>query len=225
MKKICILFSFLFLSCMMQAQILNSIGINVGANMSEEYWRVHTDAHHVPYYYDDDQRWKYSWNLGIFAELFQNEHFRWDTEIQYNHKGGIDIDKTHKAAALATTNTHLCWNNYLKFRWELYQGTPYVLLGIRIEDVLSTSTASPPIASQGPFVPIQLTPAVGVGWEFVTYGAIKPFIEYIYNPSPVIGPPSYHNGDLTIWNREMELRVGIRIELQGGKETCPKVYQ
>jgi hypothetical protein len=224
MRKFLFLVSFLLLPLVYQAQILNSIGVNVGANMSEHLWRVYTDAHHVPYYYDDDQKWKYSWNLGVFAELFQNDFFRWDTELQYNHKGGVDMDKTHKNAALPTTTTHVCWNNYAKFRYELYRGIPYILLGIRLEYVMSTATASPPVA-RGPFIPIQITPAVGVGWEFITYGMIKPFIEYIYNPSPVIGPPSYHYSDLTLYNKEMELRVGVRVEFNGGKETCPKVYK
>jgi hypothetical protein len=224
MKKTLTLISFLFLISYSQAQFLNSFGINVGANMAEHLWRVNTNQHPVPTYYDDDQRWKYNWNLGVFAELGQNEHIRWDTELQYNHKGGIDVDKFHKATPEPTTTTHACWNNYLKFRYELYRGVPYILLGIRLEYVVSTATTSPEVA-RGPFVPLQITPAVGVGWEFITYGAIKPFVEFIYNPSPVIGPPSYHVLDLTLYNREMELRAGIRIELGGGKETCPKVYK
>ncbi len=217
--------SFVLLFGAAQAQLLNSIGINVGANMSEHFWHVNTtNVHPIPTYYDDDQKWKYNWNVGVFAELFSNEHLRWDTEFQYNHKGGIDVDKFHNAASRPTTTTHICWNNYAKFRYELYQGIPYILLGLRLEYVMSTATASAPIA-RGPFVPLQLTPAVGVGWEFITYGMIKPFVEFIYNPSPLIGPPSYHIDDLTLWNREMELRVGIRLEFQSSKESCPKVYK
>ncbi len=224
MKKLNIIL-FLILSCgFTNAQLLNSFGFNAGVTMADHIWRVATPSNQlVPYYYDDAQKWVYNYNLAVFAEFFQNDHFRWDSEIQYNHKGSIDVDKTHKNANLKTTTTQLCWNNYLKIRYELYQGVPYLLLGIRLEDVLSTASASPPV-ERGAFYKLQVTPAAGAGWEFITYGSIKPFVELIYNPSPLIGPPSYHVDNLTLYNRALELRVGIRIELQG-KETCPKVYK
>jgi hypothetical protein len=212
------------LSGMAKAQLVNSFGLNVGGTMAEHLWSVHTDAYHVPYYYDDAQKWKYGFNAGIFLECFQSDYLRWQTELQFNQKGGVDVDKTHNNKNLATNTNHICWNNYAKFRYELYSGIPYILLGARLEYVLSQATASAPIA-RGNFWKLQLTPAVGAGWEFITYGSIKPFIEVIYNPSPRFGPPSYHTLDLAIWNRAIEARVGIRIELQGRKETCPKVYK
>jgi len=189
--------------------------------MAREIWKVSDNNHIEPYYYNDPQKWRYSWNAAFFLEFLSNDYLRWDSELQYNNKGGIDVDVAHKSKKLDIHPTHLCWNNYLKFRYEIYAGTPYLLVGPRLEYVLQSSTSSPPVA-RGNFNRLQITPAAGLGWEFTTFGAVKPFVEAIYNPDPTALVPSYHVLDLTLYNQAIELRVGIRIELQGGKESCPK---
>jgi hypothetical protein len=224
MKKIPVLFLFLLSFGCMQAQLLNSFGINGGVTFAKHKWTVKEDANTpLPPYANDAQKWKTSWNAALFLEMFQNEHWRWVSEAQYNHKGSIDVNNPEKGKKLATTTTDLAWNNYLKFRYEIYYGVPYIFAGPRAEYVLSQSTASPEIA-RGSFHKIQISPAVGIGWEFITFGMIKPFIEGIYNPDLAFGPTAYHTLDLSLWNRAIEARVGLRFELTPA-ETCPRVYK
>jgi hypothetical protein len=224
MKKTLYLILFLLSFDFANAQLLNSIGINGGATFAKYKWSVRQDPNEpVPYYYSDAQKWKTSWNAAVFLEMFQNEHWRWVSEAQYNNKGGIDVDKAHQNKKLTTKTTDLAWNNYLKFRYEIYYGVPYIFAGPRAEYVLSQGTSSPPIA-RGSFHKIQISPAAGLGWEFITFGMIKPFIEGIYNPDLAFGPTAYHVRDLSLWNRVIEARVGLRFELQSA-ETCPRVYK
>jgi hypothetical protein len=229
MKKTALSIVLLISALCANAQLINSFGINAGVTMAKHLWKVNQsndingNPMPEPYYYNDPQQWKFGFNAGVFLEMFQNEHIRWQTELQFNQKGGIDVDTYNKKAKHLTNTDHICWNNYAKIRYEIYSGVPYILLGVRLEYVLSQATSSPPVA-RGPFNKFQITPAAGIGWEFITYGSIKPFVELIYNPSPTFGPPSYHVEDLTLYNRALELRVGIRIEL-ARKETCPRVYK
>ncbi|MFI5149204.1 MAG: outer membrane beta-barrel protein [Bacteroidia bacterium] len=220
MKRAFAFLSLMVLTLQCQSQFFQSIGVNGGLTMAREIWKVDNTSP-SPYYFNDPQKWKYSWNAAVTFEFINSEIWRWDSEIQYNNKGGIDVDKTHNNKKLGINPTHLCWNNYLKYRFDAYQGVPYVFAGPRLEYVLQSSSNSPPV-QRGNFNKIQITPAVGAGWEFITYGIVKPFIEAIYNPDPTFMIPSYHVLDLKLYNQAIELRAGIRIEIRSGKETCPR---
>jgi hypothetical protein len=206
-----------------KAQFLNGFGINGGLTMAKHLWKVNDKNTDPPAFYaNDGQNWKYGFNAAVFLEFFHSDFVRWQSEIQYNQKGGVEVAKWDNNKKFSTSTPHLCWNNYLKFRYELYAGTPYILAGVRLEYMLSQKSAALPVI--GNFNKFEITPAIGAGWEFVTYGNIKPFIEVIYNPTLQMGPASYHVTDLAIYNRALEARVGFRYEL-ARKETCPTVYK
>ncbi len=224
MKKIQLLILFLFFAGLVQAQLINSIGINGGVTFAKYKWTVKDDPKlPTPLYQNDPQKWKTSWNGAIFLEMFQNEHWRWVSEAQYNNKGGIEVAGWDKGKKLGTATPDVAWNNYLKFRYEIYYGVPYIFAGPSLAYTLSQSSASPPI-QRGSFRKIQISPVVGVGWEFITFGMIKPFVEALYNPDLAAGPAAYHTLDLSLWNRVIEARVGLRFELTPA-ESCPRVYK
>ena len=92
---------------------------------------------------------------------------------------------------------------------------PYVLIGPRLEFVVGDNTSSPPIVEN--FSAIHVSPAVGAGVEFVSYGNIAFITDIIYNPD--IGLPAYNNNPLDIYNKVLELRVGLKYHFRG-RTTC-----
>ena len=60
--------------------------------------------------------------------------------------------------------------------------------------------------------------AVGAGTELVSYGNFKPFVEAFYNPDIIL--PAYSTSALDIWNKNIELRLGLKYEFVGRRESC-----
>ena len=85
-----------------------------------------------------------------------------------------------------------------------YRGTPYLMLGARLEYSMARSiTAYAAVAGAVPV--INLTPDAGVGYEFGTRGKWHLFTEIHYNPDAiklVVAP-------VVFWQRMWELRIGI----------------
>jgi hypothetical protein len=199
--KFYILFSFLilnssFLISTLHAQFLNAIGITVGATYGNERW---TDEN-----LKTTERMKYrlGGNGSVFAEFFSHETIRWVSEFQFNQKGSI-----YKApdANYYTKMNYLCFNNYLKLRFEMISIIPYFLIGPRVEYKLSGGSNSPRAA--GGFAPLHISLAGGIGMELVAYGPIKFFTEAFYNPDIM---NAYNRGGLKIKNNAFELRVGLK---------------
>jgi hypothetical protein len=141
-----------------------------------------------------------------------HDNVRWVTEIQYNQKGSKD---NQPEATYANQLQYLSWNNYLKFRYEMYRIIPYIMVGPRLEYMLAQGTSSPPIT--GSFLPLHVSLAVGGGLELISYSNFKIFLEGFYNPDIM---PAYVTAPLHINNKAFELRVGLKYEFSGRKETC-----
>lgn len=206
MKKI-IFISVLFFFCIeSHAQFINSIGLTVGVSAGNEKFFYREPAAIA--------RKKYivGFNASVFLECFNHDYARWVTEIQYNQKGSID-----KRGDTRYPNQlqYICWNNYLKLRYEMYSIIPYIMVGPRLEYNLVQSTTSPDVVSK--FMPLHLSAAVGGGVEFVSYYPFKFFVEAFYNPDAM---PAYITPNLHIWNKNFELRVGVKYVFEGSKENC-----
>ena len=206
MKKI--FFSIIIISIAFQskAQFLNSIGITAGAGLG-----------HQKFYFTDPlaiSKKKYVpvLNGSIFAEFFTRDYVRWVTEIQYDEKGSIDkqSDKSYPNKL-----RYLSWNNYLKFRYELFNIIPYIMIGPKLEYPLVQGVTSPAVT--GKFLPLHVSGAFGGGIEFVSYGNVKFFVEGFYNPDLM---PAYIRPELHVRNINFELRIGLKYEFVGKKETC-----
>lgn len=206
MKKI-LLIAFIFsITIQSKAQFLNSIAITVGVSAGNQ-----------KFYFPDPisisrKKYVFGYNGGIFAEFFSGDYARWVSEIQYNQKGSIDKqpDKSYPNKL-----QYICWNNYLKLRYEMFSIIPYILIGPRLEYNLSQGTSSPAIT--GKFLPLHISAAFGGGLEFISYGNFKFFTEAFYNPDAM---PAYKLPELNVKNKNFELRIGLKYQFQGRSETC-----
>ena len=190
-----------------KAQLLNSIGITAGVSAGNQ-----------KFYFSDpaaisNKKYMFGYNGSVFAEFFSGDYARWISEIQYNQKGSID---KQPEANYKNKLQYICWNNYLKLRYEMDRIIPYILVGPRLEYALSQGTASPAIT--GKFLPLHVSAAVGAGIEFISYSNIKFFTEAFYNPDAIM--PAYKRSGLGVRNKNIELRIGLKYEFRGRRETC-----
>jgi hypothetical protein len=206
MKKL-ILFAIIILSALQSnAQFLNGIGVTIGGTAANEKFKFREPIS------ISRKNYIFGFNASVFLECLSHDNVRWITEIQYNQKGSID---KQPEASYANQLQYLCWNNYLKFRYEMYRIIPYVMVGPRLEYALAQGTSSPVIT--GSFLPFHVSAAVGGGLEFVSYTNFKFFVEGFYNPDIM---PAYIDPLLHINNKAFELRIGLKYEFAGRKETC-----
>ena len=206
MKKIFLFIITLFVVVQVNAQFFNSIGLTAGLSLGNQ-----------KFFFNDPSsiaRKKYilGYNASFFGEFFSDNHFRWVSEIQYNQKGSIDKQPDEK---YRNKLHYLCWNNYLKVRFETYRVIPYLLIGPRLEYTLAQNTASPPITSN--FATLHMSGAVGAGIEFVSFTNFKFLVEGFYNPDIM---SAYKRSELHVTNKNLELRVGVKYEFVGRKQHC-----
>ncbi len=168
------------------------------------------------YFYDPNsisrKKYGFGFNASVFLEFFSHDHVRWVSEIQFNQKGSID---KRPEATYPNHLQYLCWNNYLKLRYEMYSIIPYILIGPRLEYDLTQKTTSPEITSK--FLKLHVSPAVGAGLEFVSFTNFKFLVEAFYNPDLIM--PAYVRPGLHVQNQNFELRVGLKYEF-GRRERC-----
>lgn len=201
---------FIFLSSIAfqsKAQFLNSIGITAGASAGNQ-----------KFYFKDPiqiskKKYVFGFNASIFAEFLSRDYVRWVSELQYNQKGSVD---RQPEGNYPNKLQYICWNNYLKIRYEMYSIIPYILIGPRLEYNLTQNTTSPAIISS--FLKLHVSAAVGAGVELVSYSKFKLFLEGFYNPDIIM--PAYIRPGMHARNTNFELRVGLKYEINGGRETC-----
>jgi len=206
MRKIFLIAFIVLFGLQVDAQFINSIGITAGVSYGNQKFKFADPASL------SRKKYFFGYNASVFLECFSHDYARWVTEIQYDQKGSIDKqpDKNYPNKL-----QNICWNNYLKLRYEMYSIIPYVLIGPRLEYNLIQSTSSPVIT--GKFLPLHVSAAAGAGLEFVSYTNFKFLVEAFYNPDVM---PAYKTSDLKINNKNFELRVGLKYEFAKRREKC-----
>lgn len=211
MSKKTILFSFLILQLSYaNAQFLQGIGIMGGVTAPREKWWISN-----PDGSTSKEKHKYIWvrfNGELFAEFLDYDNVNWRTEFQYHMKG-----MKNKYTGDKNKVNYICWNNFLKIKTETYRGYPYFLIGPRVEYLFSQGTPSIPYV----FRKFHFSWSAGLGFEFITYGQLKPLVEFHYNPDINYAEK---NDLLGVKNRALELRVGLKYVFEGTK-SCPAVYK
>ncbi len=206
MKKPILLLLITFTFLQAHSQTLNSLAITAGVSYGNQKF----------FYADppDISRKSYiaGFNAGVFGEFFSRDYVRWVTELQYNQKGSVD---KQDSANYSNQLQYICWNNYLKIRYELFSIIPYILVGPRLEYNMAQATSSPAIT--GKFLPLHVSAAAGGGIEFVSFYNFKFFVEGFYNPDVM---PAYISPELHIPNKNFELRVGLKYERAARRERC-----
>lgn len=206
MKKLILFIGAVLCVMQSQAQFVNSIGITAGVSAGNQ-----------KFFFRDPiaiSRKKYivGFNAGVFGEFFSHDYYRWVTEIQYDQKGSLD---KQPEGTYGNSLQYISWNNYLKARYEMYAIIPYIMVGPKLEYMLTQGTSSPVVTSS--FRPLHMSASVGGGLEFVSYTNFKFLVEAFYNPD--MGP-AYISAPVDIKNKNIQLRVGVKYEFAGQKESC-----
>lgn len=214
-KKIVLCFTLVYLSYQANAQFFRGAGLFIGATESSHRYinsapidcTFYSHTFPAPSHRSAEY---FSWSVGILGEFLKYSNFRWQTEIEYCNKGAVErqlLDRWPATRAPKSANafSYIQWNNYAKiFFNEGYRGTPYVMLGARLEYNLRKGiTAYPEVMARVP--KITVTPDVALGYELSVYSKFKPFVELHYNPDLI----KNHVGTVVQWNRTFELRLGV----------------
>ena len=196
---------FILYSFSSNAQFVSGIGATGGITYAREKWS-YTNPLRI-----EKKNFLLGFNGSLFVEFFQHDYLRWVSELQYNQKGTIE---QLNSGDVKDRLQYLSFNNFLKARYELLDVIPYVLIGPRVEYLLS---ASP----QTDFNKIHVGVSVGAGAELVAYSNFKFFAEMHYN-SDILN--AYNKNSLSIKNTAFELRIGLKYAIKKRRESCPPVY-
>lgn len=219
------------MSVQLHAQFVRGIGIFAGVTSSRHSYK-NTSAidssfiHKFPAPSHKSAEYV-SWSVGILGEFLRYEHFRWQTEIEYCNKGAVERPfltpfTNDRGPRTVNAFSYIQWNNFAKiFFNEGYRGTPYWMIGARIEYNLQRAISIYPTVV-GALPKISFSPDIALGYEFVTYSKFKPFIELHYNPDLI--PKKIANIDFN--SRTWELRIGIiyRPEKKLDKCNAPRFH-
>ena len=222
LKKILILF---LLICLQKAnaQFFRGFGIFGAVNHSCHYYKnTNQDRrdydplnyqNNITDYYPRSHisREYFSWGAGIFAEFLRYDNVRWQTELEYTHKGAREKELLDPLVGIRadgfSTNkyTYIQWNNYLKFYSPLGLSSRWYLMpGVKL-DYLFNSSVSAYTPYAGSFPKIFFSGVVGLGYEFPILKKISAFVEYHWNPDVL----SHRKDGTKFRNRTFELRVGL----------------
>lgn len=220
-KKIFLLLT-VFVSVRSQAQRNSSIikGIGVfGAGTASANYYTNTEAAKkldTPYvfnrFYPPSHISKelLNWGAGVFIELSRRDRIRWQTELEYTHKGAQEKELLNIFTGERASNwqknkyTYIQWNNYAKFYFPIgYRSHYYIMPGIRLEYLLQKST---PVFSSvsSRFPKYWFSGDIGLGYEFPVYKRFSAFVEFHYNPDVI----SHKHDNTKVRNRTFELRMG-----------------
>ena len=214
-KKIIFCIAFIQLIFQVEAQFFRGFGLFVGGTTSSHRY-INTEpvdpnffTHTVPAPSHRSGEFMY-FSVGLLGEFLKYDHIRWQTELEYCKKGAVERPLLFpwpavRGGATPNTYTNIQWNNFVKIIGnEGYRGTPYLMLGGRLEYNLSRQiTAYAPVAGLVP--KITITPDVGVGYEFTSFSKWHLFTEVHYNPDAI----KIKTGSVVFWQRMWEVRIGI----------------
>lgn len=224
-KKVIALCILMYLSFEVHAQFVRGVGIFIGVTTSRHRYKnlsapdsIYSNKFAAPSHKSAEY---VSWSVGILGEFLKYDHIRWQTELEYCNKGAVEHPflspvNSDRGPATANALSYIQWNNYAKiFFNEGYRGTPYWMIGGRLEYNLQRSITIYPTVV-GALPKINFSPDVAIGYEFVTYSKFKPFVELHYNPDLI--PKKMAN--MVFNNRTWELRIGIIYRPEKKLDNC-----
>jgi len=181
------------------AQFFNGYGLSAGILYGNHRTLVNLDPA-----FSKNMKWRWGWHAAAFLEYGGGEYLRFQTEAQWFRSGAYST-WWHQPVP----TRHAVLGQYLKLRQELYDVTPYVLIGPRLEYLFFSGYAG--------FRQI----------HFGAYGALG--IELLYK-RPLIFfaeagrtqdiSPSYHIDPVRVYSKTWLLRVGIKREIAKKGAAC-----
>ncbi len=198
------LFVFFIGPTQLSAQFFKGFGATIGGTASWQKWKdVESGA-------SGKGKIIFGGNGALFAEMIDHEYYRWQTEFQWIMKGS-----KRNMVAPRVNLQYLSWGNFLKLRQELYDVTPYLLVGPKIEYLLNSN--------YGGFKLLHPVLFSALGMEFLYK---RPFIwlvevGYDWDMMPALKTDKYQAK-----NNALILRAGVKWEIKKKARGCgPSRYR
>jgi hypothetical protein len=182
-----------------KAQFFQGVGISLGANLSNQRWQIDTLD------YNQNQKFKFGFNGSLFVEYINHEYVRMITEVQYFQEGSKS-----KLTENTIKTDYFCFNNFLKLRQELYDVTPYFLIGPKFKYLFSQSGFTG-------FRPMHFSMYAGIGMEFLYKRPWIFFTELGYDHDI---NRALKQEFAAITNKTISLRVGIKYQIEKKVKGC-----
>lgn len=193
-------------------KFVRALGFTVGGTAARQKWFWDAEPD-----FTEKKKWILGFNGSIFLEMLPYRHFRWVMEFQFNQKGCIEKTDTAK---FRNRLNYISFNNYLKIRLdETYHGTPYFLIGPRLDYMITQKLQSPALTPE--FKKIHFSLAMGPGFEFVAFSPWKIFAELLYDFDL---NRAYDTVPLDAKNRDWELRVGLLYRFSNAEDCNAPSY-
>ncbi len=200
-------FKITFISCIISLVILNEakaqffqgIGVTLGANMSNQRWQIDTIN------YNKNQNFLFGFSGSFFVEYINHQYVRMITEVQYFQEGS-------KSKFLNNTikTDYACFNNFLKLRQELYDVTPYFLIGPKFKYLMGQSGI-------GGFKQMHLSMYAGIGMEFLYK---RPWIFFVETGYDHDINRALKQEFIAITNKTICLRIGLKYQIEKKVKSC-----
>lgn len=195
----CILLSSILWSNNSKAQFFQGVGLTLGANMSNQRWQIDTLD------YNKNQKFKFGFSGSLFVEYINHEYVRMITEVQYFQEGSKS-----KITGNTIKTDYACFNNFLKLRQELYDVTPYFLIGPKFKYIVA----------QGGFAgfrAMHFSMYAGVGMEFL-YKRPWIFLAEVGYDHDI--NRALKQEFVAITNKTIGLRVGVKYQIEKKVKGC-----
>ena len=195
----CFLFGSILWSNNSMAQFFQGVGLTLGANLSNQRWQIDTLD------YNKNQKFKFGFSGSLFVEYINHEYVRMITEVQYFQEGSKS-----KITGNTIKTDYACFNNFLKLRQELYDVTPYFLIGPKFKYIVA----------QGGFAgfrAMHFSMYAGVGMEFL-YKRPWIFLAEVGYDHDI--NRALKQEFVAITNKTIGLRVGVKYQIEKKVKGC-----
>lgn len=182
-----------------KAQFFQGVGLTLGGNMSNQRWQIDTID------YNKNQKFKFGFNGSLFVEYINHEYIRMITEVQYFQEGSKS-----KLTGDKIKTDYACFNNFLKLRQELYDVTPYFLMGPKFKYIVGQSGFAG-------FRPMHFSMYAGIGMEFLYKRPWIFFVEAGYDHDI---NRALKQEFVAITNKTISLRVGLKYQIKKKAKGC-----
>ncbi len=182
-----------------RAQFFQGVGLTLGGNLSNQRWQL--DSIH----YNKNQSYKFGGHVGLFVEYMRHDYMRMITELQYFQEGS-----NSKISRNTVSTNYFCFNNFFKLRQELYDVTPYFLIGPKLKYLYTENGVSG-------FKPIHLSMYAGVGFEFLYHRPWLYILEigYDHDIDRALSQTAFQ-----ITNKTICIKAGIKFQIEKKVKGC-----
>jgi hypothetical protein len=190
---------FCFMSLGAKGQFLNGYGLSAGLLYGNHRTLVNLDPA-----YSKNMKWRWGWHASAFIEYGGGEYLRWQTEAQWFRSGAYSTWWHERVPT-----RHLVLGQYLKLRQELYDITPYALIGPRLEYLISSGYPG--------FRQIHFGAFAALGIEFLYR---RPWIWFVEAGRTQDFTASYKSDPVSVYSKTWMLRIGIKREIAKKGKSC-----